>query len=123
MKQLVIEGTVQCCLCLHGKKSCNRTFAGGSPFGTEVYSVEGEKVGTQNYSLQGSHAVENHVGCTVLYPHILRLVGEIVYDTRCEVAVHPCALQLVPQKVGCIVLKAQENLKNRILTVFPAFTR
>lgn len=94
-------------------KSCHRTFAGGSPFGTEVCSVDGEKAGTQNYSLQGSYAVENHVGCTVLYPHIIRLVGEI-YDPSCKVAVHPCALQLVPQKVGCTVLKALENLKNGI---------
>lgn len=67
---------------------------------SEVCSAEGEEERTQDCSLWGPCATDNNVGLTVRYPHVLWSVGEVAHDPSCEVGVHYCALQLVPQKRG-----------------------
>ena len=46
----------------------------------------------------GAPILQTTVSNTVLNPHILWPVGEVVKDPGCEVLDHPCELQLVPQK-------------------------
>lgn len=51
-------------------------------------------------SLWDPHAANAHVRDTVLSSCILWSVGEIVLNPVCEVVVHLCVIQHVPQKYG-----------------------
>jgi len=64
----------------------------------EVCSVQGEHERSQDCSLWSPCTADHHVQNTVLSPHILWVVGEVVRNPRCEVVVHAWQLQLAPQK-------------------------
>ena len=64
----------------------------------EVCGVQGEQERGQDCSLWGPCTAGYHVRHVVPSPHILWPVSEVIQDPGCEVLVHPCELQLVPQK-------------------------
>lgn len=74
--------------------------------------------------LCGAPVLQTIVSETVLCPHILCAVGEVVQYPECEVVIQSHELQLVPQEsAGWLVLKALEKSENMILIVLPGFSR
>jgi len=77
----------------------------------EVCSVEGEEERSQNRSLRGPCTADEPVRHTVLDPHILWPVGEVVEDPSGEVVIHSRALQLVPQDCGLDGVESTGEIK------------
>ena len=85
----------------------------------EVCSVQGEQKRGQDCSLWGPQTACNCVQHTVPSPHILLPVCEVVEDPGREV--HPCELQLVPQKCSVGPCTSQTKRKACSLSQKPNY--
>ena len=63
----------------------------------EICGVQGDQERGQDCSLWGPCTAGYCIRHKVLSPHKLWSVNEVIQDPGCEVLVHPCQLQLVPQ--------------------------
>ena len=91
------------------------------------HSIEdaGCQSNSQNCSLLGTDAADNHVGLTVPQPRITWSVDEVDQDPLCEGVVRPLrGHQLAAQKRRLHgTVSSGKNAKNLMLTVLPAVSR
>ena len=81
----------------------------------KVYGVQSEQERGQDCSLWVPCTADYCVQHIDLSPYILWLVSEVIEDPGCEVLVHPCQPQLVPQKCRLYSVKSTGEIKEHDL--------